>query len=103
MLQEIRELSAPGSRVAVETVPDLRRALSETVMATTGRTIGVDIPAMVTMNEPSADPATLLAGLGWRVRSVDAHQAALELGRQTCGNSVLRYTVYVFGELAHGG
>jgi methyltransferase (TIGR00027 family) len=100
MLHEIRELSAPGSRVAVETVPDLRRALSETVMATTGRTIGVDIPALVTINEPSADPATLLAGLGWRVRSVDAHQAALELGRQACENSVLRYTVYVFGELA---
>jgi methyltransferase (TIGR00027 family) len=100
MLVTMRDLSAAGSRVALESIPDLRRALTETVMATTGSTIGVDIPALVHIEQSAIDLRPLLAELRWRVRSVNADDAAAELARPSSQTSPLRFTKYIFGELA---
>jgi len=94
----MHELSAPGSAMAVECVPDLSGSVLNTVLATTESTIGLNIPALIDIMQPRVDPEEVLADLGWRVQVLTARDAAVEFGRQVRDAALLHYDVYVFAE-----
>lgn len=67
LFDTINELSAPGSHIAVEELPD--RAILETADTLLGKVIapaGVNMAELLN-NEPRPDPVDRLRSLGWRV------------------------------------
>jgi methyltransferase (TIGR00027 family) len=99
LLTGVTRLSAPGSRVAVEHIVDVARSVRDSVIATTERTTGVDVAAMIHTSEPRVTPDRHLSDLGWRTRVVPAAEAATTHGRDPDRAPLLGHAVYIFGDL----
>ncbi|MFF4160211.1 SAM-dependent methyltransferase [Streptomyces sp. NPDC001678] len=95
LFQEIHRISAPGSRLAVETIGDLSAGLAGTAANDGVRTLGVDVRDLIHTEQRPA-PADRLAGLGWSVREVAATEAAADYGRPLSPSFAARDARYVF-------
>ncbi len=82
LFERIRELSAPGSRLAVEQVDsDIRTLMDEEDMRHAADQMGVDMSALWHA-DAKEDPERVLTDLGWTVRSDTAADVAGEYGRR---------------------
>ncbi|MGW5645201.1 SAM-dependent methyltransferase [Saccharopolyspora sp. NPDC003752] len=80
LLAAVDEMSAPGSRIAIENPTAKRSALLGDDMARSSEKWGVDLDALFGPDE-RPDPAERLTGFGWRVRRETAGEAADRFGR----------------------
>lgn len=85
LFDTIHELSAPGSRLAVENVSvESKEMFDEEEMHRAGERMGVKISELL-HNEGKEHPGQVLTGLGWTVRSDTADGMAREYGRHLDG------------------
>ncbi|MEB3371236.1 SAM-dependent methyltransferase [Saccharopolyspora mangrovi] len=80
LLETMTELSAPGSRLAVEEFGDTGRILDDPKIAEFGRKQGMDLRAI--LHDDGRPPVTeVLAELGWHGEGERSEDAAHRLGR----------------------
>jgi methyltransferase (TIGR00027 family) len=92
LLRAVHELSAPGSRVAIENLTAKRSVLlDDDELAQSSQEWGVDLNTLFSP-EDRPDPADRLTGFGWRARRENIHDAAARLGREltTAGRGLTR-------------
>ncbi|MDT0449708.1 SAM-dependent methyltransferase [Streptomyces hesseae] len=95
LFQDIHQLSAPGSRLAVEIIGNMSGALTDTSVGDSVRTLGVNVLDLIHTEQRPA-PADHLTGLGWSARSVAATEAAAGYGRPLSPSLAARDAHYVF-------
>lgn len=95
LFHEIHRLSAPGSRLAVEYVGDMRQALDSDVIRDNARSTGVDVCGLLHTDQRPT-PGARLSDLGWETRDVPAPEAAAGYGRPLDPDFIMRSAVYVF-------
>ncbi|MEV6669050.1 SAM-dependent methyltransferase [Streptomyces sp. NPDC051162] len=95
LFHEIHRLSAPGSRLAVEYVGDMRQALDSDIIRDNARSAGVDVSDLLHTDQRPA-PGARLSVLGWETRDVPAQEAATGYGRPLGPDFLMRNAVYVF-------
>jgi methyltransferase (TIGR00027 family) len=82
LLDTIRELSTPGSTVALDHIPDVLSLLADNDFITiSSLTEGFDARALFNA-EPKQDPAIALSRNGWQTASVTALDVARGYGRE---------------------
>ena len=81
LLRTIHEFSAPGSRVAVESVSGSRDSLVRPEMQQLSEDFGIDLASLFSTEE-RPDPASTLAESGWDVQRLPVLQTASEYGRE---------------------
>ena len=84
LLRTIHEFSAPGSRVAIESVSGNRDNLVSPRMQELSETYGIDLGSLFN-TESRPDPASTLADDGWDVQRLPTAQVATEYGRELDG------------------
>ncbi|MEU5417951.1 SAM-dependent methyltransferase [Streptomyces sp. NPDC020799] len=95
LFHEIHRLSAPGSRLAVEYVGDMRQALDSDAIRDNARSAGVDVGDLLHTDQRPT-PGARLSDLGWETRDVPAPEAATGYGRPLDPDFLMRSAVYVF-------
>ncbi|QIZ33973.1 SAM-dependent methyltransferase [Saccharopolyspora sp. ASAGF58] len=81
LLEVVHELSAPGSRVAIENLTTKRTVPQDDDFTRPSAKWGVDLNVLLSP-EDRPDPEDRLAGFGWRVRRETIDEAAARLGRE---------------------
>jgi methyltransferase (TIGR00027 family) len=98
LFDRITELSAPGSRIAVEHLADAVDHLSDDeLMATSSQRFGVDVRDLI-VDEERPDPRERLRTQGWTVDEQSAADAAQGYGRPLEGPAAAAFTTSVFFE-----
>ncbi|HEY2190947.1 MAG TPA: SAM-dependent methyltransferase [Actinomycetospora sp.] len=98
LFDRIVELSAPGSRIAVEHLADAVDHLDDDeLVATSSRRFGVDVRDLVHTDE-RPDPRERLRAAGWTVEEESAGDAAARYGRPLEGPTARAFTSSVFFE-----
>jgi methyltransferase (TIGR00027 family) len=98
LFDRITELSAPGSRVAVEHLADaVDRLADDELVATSSQRFGVDVRDLV-MTDERPDPRARLREQGWTVEEQSAGDAAREYGRPLEGPTATAFSASVFFE-----
>lgn len=80
LLRTIHEFSAPGSRVAIESVSGSRDSLVSPDIQQLSEKFGIDLGSLFS-TESRPDPASTLAESGWDVQRLPVRQTANEYGR----------------------
>ncbi|MEV0699238.1 SAM-dependent methyltransferase [Saccharopolyspora sp. NPDC050389] len=80
LLEVVDEMSAPGSRIAIENLTAKQSVLLDDDLAQSSEKWGVDLNALFSPDD-RPDPADRLAGFGWQVRRETVDEAAGRLGR----------------------
>lgn len=81
LFDRVQELSAPGSRIAVEHFgAAVREMTDDSAIATMSARFGLDVRDLF-YDDPRPDAAERLAGLGWRVEASSATDLAARYGR----------------------
>ena len=83
LLAKVHELSAPGSRISIESVPGDRSTLLEN-KAHLPQDSGMDMEELFN-TETRAEPSERLSELGWQVRARGAEEVAGGYGRELSG------------------
>ncbi len=86
LIESMHALSAPGSRMSIESIPDARSALDDPELQEASRDWGIDVTTLFS-TEDRPDPVDTLSGLGWSVRHRPAAVVAAELGRDLSGSA----------------
>ncbi|MFI9723326.1 SAM-dependent methyltransferase [Streptomyces sp. NPDC052396] len=99
LFQEIHRLSAPGSRLAVEQVSEIDKAVAATARASRDTGSRIDLAQLVHRDRrPPADQR--LAGMGWHAESISPTEAAARYGRYLGPeNSPGGHILHAFAEL----
>ena len=98
LFDRITELSAPGSRVAVEHLADAVDHLEDDeLVATSSERFGVDVRELF-MTDERPDPRERLREQGWTVEEQSAGDAAREYGRALAGPTATAFSASVFFE-----
>lgn len=99
LFEEITRLSCSGSRLSVEQVNDIAKALDDPSIQDTADKIGVDLPSL--FPEGARETVdTQLSRMGWKLRHVPAGEAAARYGRSMHGVGLFtERMVHTFGEL----
>jgi methyltransferase (TIGR00027 family) len=84
LLRTIHDFSAPGSRVAIESVSGNRDNLVSPRMQELSEQYGIDLGSLFN-TESRPDPASALADSGWDVQRLPTAQIANEYGRDLTG------------------
>lgn len=84
LLAKIHELSAPGSRVSIESVPGDRSRLLEDQSQHLPQDSGMNMEELFN-TESRAEPSERLSEFGWQVRKQSAPEVAAGYGRELTG------------------
>jgi methyltransferase (TIGR00027 family) len=101
LFDRVVELSAPGSRIAVEHFGDAVKNLDDDeLMATSSRNFGVDVRELFFSDE-RPDPRERLRARGWTVDEQSSADAARSYGRPLEGPAEAAFARSVFFEARH--